>query len=112
MAKENSIYEIAKHLLEKRGINKYDIQPEIITANPASVMTIFTNGDLYLFVNAFSDEPVDAKIVSQDAALRLSAKTINSNIYKHKMFQKPIEIQNFNQNEDVVIEFLRITPFE
>lgn len=107
---DTSIYKIAEQMLKEYGVHDYDIDVEIHSVDPSNVKYIYPNGDLFLSANAFSDNPLNGKIVAADNALRIDAKTMLSSLFKHKIFKTVMRIQNLDTTEDLNVEFLRITP--
>lgn len=107
---ETSIYTIAQQMLKEYGVHDYDVDVEIHTIDASGEIFIYPNGDMFLFANAFSDQPLNGKIVGGDNALRINAKNMSSDLFKHKIFKTPVRISNFSTSEDLNIEFLRITP--
>lgn len=106
----NKIFEIVRQKLRERQIYDWDMTSQLITIDPDSKLDYFTNGDLFLLVHFFSDNPVNGKIVSPDNAIRLNATNASSELLKHKLFSRVMQFTNFDSDEDLVCEFLRITP--
>lgn len=107
---EQTIYNIAEQMLKERLISDYDVDTEIVSVPPSESVYVYPNGDYFLFVHAFSDRPLNGKIISGDNALRINSKTMSSSMFKHKMFHAAMHIINYDTVEDLSIEVLRITP--
>ncbi len=107
---DKNVYDIVRIKMKELGLPKMDIEPVIFNIAASGQETVFANGDYFMLAAFFSDNPVSGKIVSTTKALMLNSLTATSQYYKHRFFTGAIQMINFDTDEDLNIEFLRVTP--